>query len=99
MDSVALAVFACVLSYTKRSETAPNKATASFAWYSPGIYHAGRGASVGLLDRLFGEKIANENKSKPFYDNKSDAERKDWFARTRPWHKIDEKVIDALCCR
>ncbi|MBU4478497.1 MAG: hypothetical protein KKH34_05375, partial [Candidatus Omnitrophica bacterium] len=28
--------------------------------------------------------------------NKDDAERLDWFKRTRSWHKVDEKVIEAV---
>ncbi len=51
---------------------------------------------MGLFGFLNNKKIENENKSKPFRQNTSDSERKDWFARTRPWHKVDPPIIDAL---
>lgn len=51
---------------------------------------------MGLFDFLRREKIPNENRSKPFHRNKNAAERKDWFSRTRPWHKVDSRIIDAL---
>lgn len=51
---------------------------------------------MGLFNFFSSDKIENENRSKPFHKNTSNAERKDWFARTRPWHKVDSKIIDAL---
>jgi hypothetical protein len=51
---------------------------------------------MGLLDFLKKDRIENENKSKPFYANASNAERRDWFSRTRPWHEVDTGIIDAL---
>lgn len=51
---------------------------------------------MGFFEKLFGQKIENENKTKPFHENKNDAEKLDWFKRTRPWHKVDEKIINAL---
>jgi hypothetical protein len=49
---------------------------------------------------LFGffkkDKIENENKSKPFHANKNATDRRDWFSRTRPWHKVSPLIIDAL---
>ena len=51
---------------------------------------------MGVFDFLFAETIKNENKTKPFHKNNNDDERKDWFSRTRPWHKVDEKIINAL---
>ncbi|MBU4377426.1 MAG: hypothetical protein KKD29_08170 [Candidatus Omnitrophica bacterium] len=51
---------------------------------------------MGFFEKLFSEKIENENRTKPFYQNKDDAERLDWFKRTRSWHKVDEKVIEAV---
>jgi hypothetical protein len=51
---------------------------------------------MGFFNSLFGGKIENENRSKPFYKNSSSLERKDWFSRTRPWNGIDSKIIDAL---
>lgn len=51
---------------------------------------------MGFFEKLFSERIGNENRTKPFYQNKDDAERLDWFRRTRPWHKVDEKIIGAI---
>jgi len=51
---------------------------------------------MGFFNSLFGGKIENENRSKPFHKNSSSLERKDWFSRTRPWNGIDSKIIDAL---
>lgn len=54
---------------------------------------------MGLFSFLKQDKIENENKSKPFHKNVNNAERKDWFSRTRPWHKIDPRIIDALIAK
>ncbi|MFA7348948.1 MAG: hypothetical protein WCZ86_14430 [Desulfurivibrionaceae bacterium] len=54
---------------------------------------------MGLFSILKQDKIENENKSKPFHKNVNNAERKDWFSRTRPWHKIDPRIIDALIAK
>jgi hypothetical protein len=54
---------------------------------------------MSLFGFLKNDKIANENRSKPFHENTNDAERKDWFSRTRPWHKIDRGIIDALIAK
>ena len=51
---------------------------------------------MGFFNSLFGDKIENENRSKPFHKNSSSLERKDWFSRTRPWNRIDSKIIDTL---
>ena len=51
---------------------------------------------MGIFSFSSKDKITNENKSKPFYANSSDSERRDWFSRTRPWHKVDPKIIDVL---
>lgn len=51
---------------------------------------------MGIFNFFKKDKIENENTSKPFHQNKNNAERKDWFARTRPWHKIDSSLVDAL---
>lgn len=51
---------------------------------------------MGLLGFLSRDKILNENRSKPFYDNKSNDERKDWFSRTKPWHKVHSRIVDAI---
>jgi hypothetical protein len=51
---------------------------------------------MGFFSSLFGDKIENENRSKPFHKNSSSLERKDWFLRTSPWNRIDSKIIDAL---
>ena len=51
---------------------------------------------MGLFGFLGKDKIENENKSKPFHQNSNGTERKDWFSRTRPWHKVDSEIIDAL---
>ena len=52
---------------------------------------------------LFGffkkDKIENENKSKPFHANTNANDRRDWFSRTRPWHKVSPVIIDALIDR
>jgi hypothetical protein len=54
---------------------------------------------MGLFGFLDKDKIDNENKSKPFHQNANDSERKDWFSRTRFWHKVDSGIIDALIGR
>ena len=51
---------------------------------------------MGIFNFLLGETIKDENKTKQFYENNNDEERKDWFSKTRPWHKVDKKIIDAL---
>ena len=51
---------------------------------------------MSFLKSLFGDKIENENKTKPFHQNKTREERLDWFSRTRPWHKVSPKIIHAL---
>jgi hypothetical protein len=55
-----------------------------------------KGGAMGFLNSLFGEKIENENRTKPFHANNSAAERRDWFFRTRPWHKVHPKITNAL---
>lgn len=54
---------------------------------------------MGLFSFLKQDKIENENKSKPFHKNVNNAERKNWFSRTRPWHKVDPIIIDALIAK
>lgn len=54
---------------------------------------------MGLFSFLKKDKIENENKSKPFHKNHNNHERKDWFSRTRPWHKVDPRIIDALIAK
>jgi hypothetical protein len=54
---------------------------------------------MGLFSFLRQDKIQHENKSKPFHKNTNNAERKDWFSRTRPWHKVDPRIIDALIAK
>ena len=54
---------------------------------------------MGLFSFLGKDKIENENKSIPFHANTSNSERKDWFSRTRPWHKVDPGIIDALIAK
>jgi hypothetical protein len=51
---------------------------------------------MGFFGFLKKDKIENENKSKPFHKNANSLERKNWFMRTRPWHKVDPRIIDAL---
>ncbi len=51
---------------------------------------------MGLFSFLNKDRIENENRSKPFHQNTNDSERKDWFSRTRPWHKVNLGIIDAL---
>jgi hypothetical protein len=51
---------------------------------------------MGLFGSIFGERIANENKSKPFYKNATTEERREWFATTRPWHKVPRPLIEAM---
>ena len=51
---------------------------------------------MGIFGFLTRDRIEGENKTKPFHQNKSDAERDDWFARTRPWHKVDSGITSAL---
>ncbi len=54
---------------------------------------------MGMFNFLKKEKIENENKSKPFHANASNSERKDWFSRTRSWHKVSPGIIDALIAK
>lgn len=51
---------------------------------------------MSFLDFFLGNAVQNENKTKPFYENKNNDERKDWFSRTKPWYKVDERIIVAL---
>jgi len=51
---------------------------------------------MGLLNLLFGSKNKSGNKSIPFHRNKSDAERREWFAKSKPWDTVDDRIIDAL---
>ncbi len=51
---------------------------------------------MGLFGFLGKDKIENENKTKAFHQNSCSAERRDWFSRTRPWHKVDSGIIGAL---
>lgn len=54
---------------------------------------------MGLFSFFNKDKIENENKTKPFYKNSNSAERKDWFSRTRHWHKVDPQIIDVLIAK
>lgn len=49
-----------------------------------------------FLKKLFGEKIKNENRSKPFHENKNSQEMLDWFARTRPWDKVSPELLATI---
>ena len=40
--------------------------------------------------------MENENKNKPFHQNKNDTERLNWFKKTRPWNEVDEKIINGI---
>lgn len=51
---------------------------------------------MSFFGSLFGEKIQNENKTKPIFECATREQRKDWFARTRPWHKVPAPVINAV---
>lgn len=51
---------------------------------------------MGFFGSLFGDKIANENKTKPIFKCTTRGERADWFARTRPWNKVPLSVVDAV---
>ncbi len=51
---------------------------------------------MSLFGFLAKDKIQNENKTKPFHENKSADERRDWFSRTKPWHKVPPQIIDAI---
>jgi len=42
------------------------------------------------------DAIPNENQSKPFYENKTAHERRDWFRQTAPWDRVKPGVIDAI---
>ncbi|WP_242395827.1 hypothetical protein [Anaeromyxobacter oryzisoli] len=55
---------------------------------------------MGFWNSMFGDdRIENENKTKPFFKNANALERKDWFTRTRPWHKVPPAVIDAVIAK
>ncbi|MBA4390902.1 MAG: hypothetical protein C0399_08175 [Syntrophus sp. (in: bacteria)] len=47
---------------------------------------------MGFIEKLFGQKKQLE----PFPENKSDAEKLNWFKKTQPWDKVDERIIDAI---
>lgn len=51
---------------------------------------------MSLFDFFKKDKVKNENKSKPFHANKNATDRRDWFSRTRPWHKVSSLIIGAL---
>lgn len=51
---------------------------------------------MSLFDFFKKDKIENENKSKPFHANVNASDRRDWFSRTRPWHKVSPLIIDVL---
>ena len=55
---------------------------------------AGFVAIMKTMDRKTHNKPTN--KSKPFYLNTTREERADWFAHTRPWHRVAPSVIDAI---
>jgi hypothetical protein len=48
---------------------------------------------MGFFGLLFGDRIQNENKTKRILDCSTLEERKDWFARTRPWHKVPDWLV------
>ena len=41
-----------------------------------------------FIEKLFGQK----NQIEPFPENKSDAEKLNWFKKTQPWDKVDKKI-------
>jgi len=47
---------------------------------------------MGILEKLFGRK----NQIEPFPENQSDVEKLNWFKKTHPWDKVDEKIINAI---
>lgn len=47
---------------------------------------------MGFLEKLFGRK----NQIEPFPENGSDAEKVNWFKKTQPWDKVDERIINAI---
>jgi hypothetical protein len=47
---------------------------------------------MGFIEKLFGQK----NRLEPFPENKSDAEKLDWFKKTQPWDRVDERITDAV---
>jgi hypothetical protein len=47
---------------------------------------------MGFVEKLFGRKSQIE----PFPENKSDAEKLNWFKKTQPWDKVDERIINAI---
>ena len=47
---------------------------------------------MGVLEKLFGRK----NQIEPFPENQSDAEKLNWFKKTQPWDKVDERIINAI---
>jgi hypothetical protein len=47
---------------------------------------------MGFIERLFGQTKHIE----PFPENKSDAEKLNWFRKTQPWDKVDERIINAI---
>ena len=52
-----------------------------------------------LFDSMLGNistQPRRTSKPQPFHKNTNDAERKEWFSRTTPWHKVDPSIIDEL---
>lgn len=47
---------------------------------------------MSFFKKLFGRKDIIE----PFPENQSDAEKLNWFRKTPPWNKVDEKIINAI---
>lgn len=48
---------------------------------------------MSFFGRLFGDRIQNENKTRRLLECATLEERKDWFARTRPWHKVPAWLV------
>ena len=51
---------------------------------------------MGLWSLLFSNKIINENTIAPFSEAITSQERRTWFSRTRPWHRVPFPIVDAL---
>jgi len=47
---------------------------------------------MGFIEKLLGQKKHIE----PFPENKSIAEQFNWFKKTQPWDKVDERIINAI---
>jgi hypothetical protein len=50
---------------------------------------------MGFFGNLFGKR----SQITPFPENKSDAEKLNWFKNTQPWDEVDERIVKAIIAK